>query len=149
MSSHKVGLAAIRASVGDDNDDGVFEDVDDNDNASRNASDDEMSSVNSAEYISSELAAQHALPCNGDMQSNADVAAIHVPHALDAYGYMPQFFGVARFAENDSFRTQCLMDPGGAINIISPMLANRSAVERICSNDAIFTGKRKTGSVVP
>jgi len=144
--SHKVGLAAIRASGVDDDGDDHHDDEDDHGNASYAASDDEMSSVNSAEYVSHELAAAHA-ESGSNVHANVDVAAIQAPHALDAYGYMPQFFGVARFAENDTFRMQCLMDPGGAINIISPMLANRSAVERICSNVAIYTGKRKTGSV--
>ena len=71
------------------------------------------------------------------------VAAVEVPeHPLERFGYMPQFFAVARFAQNDELTVNCLMDPGAAINVISPMFANRSAVERVVMNVSIYTGNR-------
>lgn len=138
----KVHVAAIRALTGQD--DGMTnsesESIDDH---NVYGSDDAPSDDNKSDDYASELAVS-------ELAQNpfADVAAVLIePHPLERFGYMPQFFAVARFAQNDSLRSQCLMDPGGAINIISPMLANRSAVERICTNVSIYTGNRKTGSV--
>lgn len=54
---------------------------------------------------------------------------------------------MARFAQNDEFQVRTLLDPGATINIISPMVANRSAIQRKQLAVNIFQGKRKQASV--
>lgn len=147
-AAKKVHVAAIKALAGDEMLGSESDSVDDA-NAYA-ASDDDMSEDNKSDDYASKLGASRvALEQSPSIiYPFVDIAAVELDaHPLERFGYMPQFFAVARFAQNDALRTQCLMDPGGAINIISPMLANRSAVERICTNVSIYTGNRKTGSV--
>ena len=140
-------VAAIAVDASEDDDDDFDCDDDERKDDSSAKSDGDNDSVNLSEYVASELAAICA-SLNNVANPFVDVAAMQLAsHPLENFGYMPQFFGVARFAQNDEFRSQCLMDPGAAINVISPMLANRSAVERVLQNVSIFTGKRKTASV--
>jgi hypothetical protein len=140
-AANKVHVAAMQAiSVDADDVDMVTADGDDM-REQYSSEDDQSMTSKSSDYVVSDSIA-------GRADTFVDLAAMHTAsHPLEDFGYMPQFFGVARFAQNDEFRSQCLMDPGAAINVISPMLANRSAVERVLQNVSIFTGKRKTASV--
>lgn len=143
--AHVAAMQAITVDAVDDA--GV-----DNDMREPFTSDDDDQSVSSksSDYFVSEstAACEPDLSLNNDsVTAVVDVAAMQTEHPLERFGYMPQFFGVARFAQNNEFQAKCLLDPGGAINVISPMLANRSAIKRECMNVSIFTGKRKTATV--
>jgi hypothetical protein len=140
-AAKKVHVAAMRALV----DDGSYDSSSDSVELHAQGDDAASEDSKSDDYVS-----EPARAVKDDTLHNpfASVAAVQAdPHPLERFGYMPQFYAVARFAQNDKLLAKCLMDPGGAINIISPMLANRSAVERICTNVSIYTGNRKTGSV--
>jgi hypothetical protein len=104
---------------------------DEEEDASESSDNDE---VNSRQY-SSEVCAMKA----------AGVAALSDPFC--ELGHEEQFYAVARFAKNDEFIFKTLMDPGATINIISPEVANRAALQRKQMAVNIFQGKRKQGSV--
>jgi hypothetical protein len=70
-----------------------------------------------------------------------------VSDAFCELGHEDQFFGAARFARNDEFIYRTLMDPGATINVVSPEVANRAAIQRKQVAVNIFQGKRKQGSV--
>ncbi len=83
---------------------------------------------------------------------HCDVAATRagaasLSNAFEELGHEEQFYGVTRFAGNDDFKVRTLMDPGATINIISPMMANRSALYRRQLAVNIFQGKRKMAAV--
>lgn len=86
-----------------------------------------------------------------DEDFGCDVAAARaearITDAFTELGHEEQFYAVTRFASNDDFKTRTLMDPGATINIICPMLANRSALQRKQLAVNIFQGKRKMAAV--
>jgi hypothetical protein len=117
----------------DDSDAGMYEDAD-----NKSESDYLSSAADSA------LATQPPTDCTE--QNTAQIAAL-ATHPLELFGYMPQFFGVVRFAQNDELCSKCLMDDGASINVISPTLANTSTIDRRPMDVAIYTGKKKVATI--
>jgi hypothetical protein len=140
-SKPKVKVAAFGTKEDDvtpdqDDIDRVEEDVDDEVHSESTSDNDDE--VNTSYYFDEAPKCHVAAACAG---------SANLSDLFTELGHEEQFSSVTRFASNDAFRSRTLMDPGATINIISPMLANRSAIQRKQIAVNIFQGKRKMASV--
>lgn len=119
---------------------------DDNDDSDNDINQDD---INDAEFVQSDSDGESsdASASKGDAYSSVDVAALHDREAsstrLTEFGHMQQFFGLTRWASNNTFVAKTLIDPGASINIVSPYFASRSCVGRETVNCSIYQGTRK------
>ncbi len=110
--------------------------------------DDDMSGNSDSDNKSSDYFHSSALLANIASIADAHIDATTTSeHVLAEFGHEDQFFGAARFANNNDLVAQTLLDPGATINIINPMFADRSCIQRRSVNVQIFQGKKKQCTV--